>query len=112
MGYFPGPGPLNFYGRFAIDPTDGYLEQCGSGRRFLINGSGPVGNLTAVVWQSATDDTFEGRFLPTLRMFTMPAPVASIYAPQLALLVRHLYVFDDRGRVWDSLAPKLLRRRR
>ena len=108
-----GPGVLDLYGRFAIDPSADYLERCGSHRRFRIDGYGPVANLAAVVWQAAAHEgELQGRFLPSLRTFSMPTPVSSIYEPQLVLAERRLYVRDNQGRFWASVAPKLPRRHR
>jgi hypothetical protein len=99
------PGPLKFYGSYAIasESSGNYLERCGSHLHTKIGGFGA--NLHMAVSQTGAKQ-FSGVFLPSLRRLAFKLPTG-ISGPLHggALDSRRLYVIDAHFRVWAALMP-------
>jgi hypothetical protein len=106
------------FGRLVVDRADGFIQRCGSSRRYAI----PVGDPADVAATAAkvvlsrqqvnrrggrNPYQLEGRFLPSIRRLTVALPAKVGYPAAIAVSSKHLYLVADDGDLWQAPAPTL-----
>lgn len=103
----PAGGSLTFYGTFVIAARRGasYLEHCGSRLHKPLTSLPSTGDSRALLW--AYDHQLKGLFLPSLRAFAAPLPVAIPgYRATFVLSSRTLYALSVGGQLWSAARPQ------